>query len=292
MSSYIHSYDSFGQESLEDVNLFTISCNFTVILILTNLKAKSVLFKDLRRSLSNQLFKRVTDLTGLARKNLELLTFYDKTEFWALTNESVEEWSALFNESVFFISENLFFRDAWDKATWPSWGQSNVQNVEFIVSTYDLEFTLGVLASNCVLNNTSKLGRICHREEVGTIFFVFKSCTLCWGDRFWNIVELNDFSNHYWLRFVSCICKFCICRVVSHFSLWLRWTSIFLSWRRLSLVIAIICSESNWMTLLIGLWLLCGHIWFVLLFFLLLVGGLLLLALSLLLGSFLSCCVL
>lgn len=292
MSPYIHSYDSFGQESLEDVNLFTISCNFTVILIFTNLEAKSVFIKDLRGSLCHKFFKRVTDFASLARKDLEFCTFDDKTEFWALTNESVEKWSAFFNEAVFFISENLFFRDARDETTWPSFGQSNVQNVEFIVSPNDFEFTLRVLASDCVLYNTSKLGRISHGEEVGTIFFIFKSCTLCWGDCFWNIVELNDFSNHDWLCFVSCICEFCICCTVSYFCFRLLGTRIFLNWSRFRLVIAIIRPKSNWMTLLNRLLLLRGYVGFVLLLFLLLVGELLLLTLSLLFGSFLSCCVL
>jgi hypothetical protein len=104
---------------------------------------------------------------------------------------------------------------------------------------------------------------------------------------------LDYFSDHYGFSFVSCICKFSVSRIVGYSWFWYWWTSRYLVWGGVRLVIAISSSKTNWVTLLNGLWFLWGYVRLILLFMLLLVVVLFLLTLNLLLlWDFLSCSIL
>jgi hypothetical protein len=45
--TYVHSKNSFAQESIELVDFFTVSGNLAIVLLLIKLKTTTVLFEDL-----------------------------------------------------------------------------------------------------------------------------------------------------------------------------------------------------------------------------------------------------
>lgn len=164
--------------------------------------------------------ERVTDFACLESENLKLFGIDDELKLRALEDESVKQASALLDEAVFLVSENLFFGDARNKATGPALVQSHVQDVELVVATDDLPTTtLLVQARDRVLDNGANLLRVGHGESMSGGIGSLKRLLTSNAGGLTYLVELVDLVHQLRLCLASHIVKslvgfvvLCLCR--------------------------------------------------------------------------------
>jgi hypothetical protein len=109
-------------------------------LILVNFReVKAVLFKNLRRRLSGQLFEDFVNLTALPTKDLEFFRLDDKLILSALTYKSLQKLSTLFDEALLLISDHLLLGDGGYIAAWPTIIQYKMKREKFVVATLNFE---------------------------------------------------------------------------------------------------------------------------------------------------------
>ena len=181
--------DRLAQKSLEDVDFFAVSLHLRLVLVFVNFKVKSVLFEDSEWWLSGQLFKLSVNFTRTSGENLEFFTLNDEVVLCKLTQETFKQKTSFFNKNAIWISCYLpiqrvalrdidthisFLWDAGNVTSWPSCYQTFAQSVKLVETSLGLEPSLSILANNCILDDTSDLDWVSHREvhlSITQLFF-------------------------------------------------------------------------------------------------------------------------
>lgn len=89
-----------------------------------------------------------------------------------------------------------------------------MQDVEIVISSLNLKFTIRILTSHSVLDYRAYLNWVCNSEQVGVIFFIFKASLICNTTLFRDLVEVINLTKESVFCRVSRIAQSLIGQIV------------------------------------------------------------------------------